>query len=392
MEKEIELIRNSEFIVSSIREYINNGMFFDIFEIADMKDIFKSNKLSAENFVALLKDGMKRVSTSKLYRYFRNITSSITNIQDAIIILKAMKKCLKLKVLNDIIKLIEQNYNTNNDFEKRINNLEESVQKLREENEDLKRISHSNDFLKSYLSQYKKSKDFDLIYKFFENLSEKGNQIVMKKSCKEKISEKKNNNGDTVVRVAIEKGNLNLVKSLIECGCNKSSKNKYGSDLLIIASYNGKLDIVKYLISIGFDKETKNKLGYTPLTCAANQGHLDVIKYLVSIGADYNVKDHKDKLTPLMWAAFSGHLENVKYLASLGADIEAKDSKGNSPLTWATIRRHFELVKYLVLEAHVETNQPNLRRKTPLDYALKYETNDDCSKEIVRILVESRFK
>ncbi|EAY18840.1 hypothetical protein TVAG_294920 [Trichomonas vaginalis G3] len=65
-----------------------------------------------------------------------------------------------------------------------------------------------------------------------------------------------------------EKGNLKLLKYLIECGINKESKNKNGTTPLIYASINSHFEVVKYLISIRADKKAKDNKDKTALDLA----------------------------------------------------------------------------------------------------------------------------
>ncbi|EAY16590.1 ankyrin repeat protein, putative [Trichomonas vaginalis G3] len=163
------------------------------------------------------------------------------------------------------------------------------------------RINENNNYWKAILtkiSELKKAGDFESIYNFLDELSEKGDQEMMSKACKEglwkKIAPKKYrwDNEKNVLHVASEKGNLRLVKSLIECNCDNETKNNVGDTPLIYASRYGKLEVVQYLISIGADKEAKNKFGETPLILASKEGHLEVVKYLISVGADKEVKNN----------------------------------------------------------------------------------------------------
>ena len=86
---------------------------------------------------------------------------------------------------------------------------------------------------------------------------------------------------NNILHEASLKGNLRLVKSLIECGCNKETEDNSGTTPLMDASLGGHLDIVKYLISVGSDKNAKDKNGYTPLIWGVVWGKLEVVKYLI---------------------------------------------------------------------------------------------------------------
>ncbi|WCR54431.1 MAG: Phosphocholine transferase AnkX [Wolbachia endosymbiont of Ctenocephalides orientis wCori] len=84
---------------------------------------------------------------------------------------------------------------------------------------------------------------------------------------------------------AVEKGNLEKVKELVEKGADLYVKDSDGNAALSLAVYYGKLDVVKYLIE---DKHADFKVnsndGKTPLHWAAQNGHLETVKYLVEKG------------------------------------------------------------------------------------------------------------
>ena len=80
---------------------------------------------------------------------------------------------------------------------------------------------------------------------------------MISKTCEEGLWEKTTEYGRNVLHVGCEKGNLQLVKSLVECGCNKETKTNDGNTPLIQASYYGHLEVVKYLISNGANKDAK---------------------------------------------------------------------------------------------------------------------------------------
>ncbi|EAY17632.1 hypothetical protein TVAG_235140 [Trichomonas vaginalis G3] len=150
----------------------------------------------------------------------------------------------------------------------------------------------------------------------------------MLKACEEKLWKKQYYfySGTNVLHYASLQGNLRLVKSLIECGCDKEIKSKFGGTALYWASENDHLEVVQYLISVGANKEAKSNDGSTPLIEATFNGYLEVVKYLISVGANKEAKDNFGS-TPLIWASRNGHLEIVQYLISVGANKEKNGMK-----------------------------------------------------------------
>ena len=198
-----------------------------------------------------------------------------------------------------------------------IKTLQNQIQNVSKET-TVTRTNESHNYPKEYLtkiSSLKKTKDFDSVYEFFEELSSEDNHEMISKACEEGLWLKKTKlDVMNVLHVASIKGNLKLVKSLIECGCDKETKNEYGRTPLMYASWYNNLSVVEYLISVGADKDAKNKYGDTALIYASEKGHLEVVKYLISVGADKDAKNKYGK-TALSYAN-----SNVSdYLKSIGA-------------------------------------------------------------------------
>ena len=84
--------------------------------------------------------------------------------------------------------------------------------------------------------------------------------------------------------------------------------DEWNAPLLHWAAWKGDLGLVKLLLEKGVYHKYKNRSGDTALIRAASRGHLDVVKYLLEKGARLNDKDY-DGNTLLMGAAGSGNLE-----------------------------------------------------------------------------------
>ncbi|EAY22764.1 hypothetical protein TVAG_476930 [Trichomonas vaginalis G3] len=250
---------------------------------------------------------------------------------------------MKFNIFDGIIDFINQKDKELRDSTEEIKKLQTELKTLQNQIQNATKettvtpINKTHNFSREFLtklSSLKETKDFDSVYQFFEELSSKGNREIISKACEEGLWKKTNKYGENVLHVASINGNLNLVKSLIECDCDKEAKSDNGQTPLIYASWEGHLEVVKYLISVGADKEAKTKNGWTSLIMASNYGRLEVVKYLISVGADKEAKDN-DGYTPLIFASYNGHLEVVKYLISVGADKEAKTKNGGTVLSVA---------------------------------------------------------
>lgn len=95
--------------------------------------------------------------------------------------------------------------------------------------------------------------------------------------------------GRTVLARACDKGELDLVKELAEeesCRWMLEQSDNSGNMPLQIAALAGHADIVKYLIDMGCNVDCGNVDKDTPLIDAVENGHLEVVKILLMAGVD----------------------------------------------------------------------------------------------------------
>jgi ankyrin repeat protein len=149
--------------------------------------------------------------------------------------------------------------------------------------------------------------------------------------------------------VAIEKGDLDAVKALVESGNKPDTLIEYGEHKitpLMKASWEGEIDIAKYLIEKGADVNAEDDSGQTPLFNAILRDHSNVVALLIEKGAKVNIKDSR-QFTPLTSAAAAGYQEVVTILVKAGADLKA-ETYGLTPLMFAVSSRKPETVRLLV--------------------------------------------
>ena len=91
---------------------------------------------------------------------------------------------------------------------------------------------------------------------------------------------------------ACKKGELHIVKSLIDQGANLDGKYKYHRSPLNTASLHGQYDIVSFLIDKGADINIQCIINFTPLHNASIFCDIKVIKLLLENGADPTIKSN----------------------------------------------------------------------------------------------------
>ena len=182
----------------------------------------------------------------------------------------------------------------------------------------------------------------------------KGNLNVVKylvENCEIDISCRNNTSHVTPLDMAAEKGHMQVVQYLVEerkCPVSPGSKNAHSA--LHRAAYGGKLDIVKYFITEAkCDPSCRGWKGRTPLHSACTNGKYDVMSYLIEQHkVDSSVEDDVGT-TPLHLAAKQGRLPVIKQLVNkFKCNVDVKDHLGKTPLDYANERKHNTVSKYLL--------------------------------------------
>ncbi|MCM3169380.1 suppressor of fused domain protein [Peribacillus frigoritolerans] len=183
------------------------------------------------------------------------------------------------------------------------------------------------------------------------------------------------------IRSAIKKGNIEKVVELI--GTNAEHLNMmtpFGTWLHVAAS-RGELNIVKKLIELGSNINVLGGVyGGGALNEAASAGHIDIVRYLLSCRADMDVSE--PERNPLFGAISNGHVEIAKLLIESGIDTDVKYSgeskKDMDALTFAREQGQEEIVKLLENQKGwsttvTETNDNDQdHRNVILEHVVKY--------------------
>ncbi|MDD5057330.1 MAG: ankyrin repeat domain-containing protein [Sideroxydans sp.] len=150
----------------------------------------------------------------------------------------------------------------------------------------------------------------------------------------------------TALIIASAKGSDDVVKMLLESGAKTDVRDMKGYSALHWAAYNGHGNVAKLLLDHGVNPNQQCKVGWTPLMLAAARGHLVASAYLIAFGGDVN-QVSEDGSVALHRACQNGHLAVVKLLIEKGADRQARQKDGSSPLNLASKFGHSEIVALL---------------------------------------------
>lgn len=119
----------------------------------------------------------------------------------------------------------------------------------------------------------------------------------------------------TMLHFACEKGNVQIVNTLLKYGGLTDLGDANGNTALHVACGNNKKDIAEVLLNKNPRLlNTQNNLGSTALHTAAFRGYFTIVHFLLLKRADKKIANHK-KLTALMCAQISGHA-SVAHLLS----------------------------------------------------------------------------
>jgi ankyrin repeat protein len=191
----------------------------------------------------------------------------------------------------------------------------------------------------------------------------------------------------TPLILSVESFDLEVAKTLVECGADINAQAMRGYTALLWAARNGFKDLVNFLIdkraSIDDDKldmafqfavlnglfrlyeyvqekgfniaEVKERdPGLIFPVCAG--GSVEIVRLLVEQGFNLD-QTESDGWTPLHYAASQGRVEVMKYLIDNGVNLNARNAKGESAYNLAQMRDYSEAADYLK-SAGADISQP----------------------------------
>ena len=150
--------------------------------------------------------------------------------------------------------------------------------------------------------------------------------------------------GGSPLFVASQKGNVDLVKVLLEADGNVNQvRTKDGASPLWMASKNGNVDTVKVLIKAGCDVNQARTNGCSPLLISSQNGHVATVKALLAAGVNVNQALPTNGVSPLFIASQKNHKNIVLQLLSIpNININQSMNNGASPLIIGTYLGNYE--------------------------------------------------
>lgn len=168
-----------------------------------------------------------------------------------------------------------------------------------------------------------------------------GNTAVVRMLLENGITQ----NRSLALQTAVNTGRTEVVRLLAQ---GQTLPEKEQKTLMRYAVEKGQVDVVKTLLETGIDVNTTDPFGFgqTSLFIAARKGNLMMTETLLAAGADPNLADATERQTPLHEVVeSSGRIEIVRALVEAGADVNAKNNRPQTPLQLAVNKP--EIAAYL---------------------------------------------
>ena len=177
------------------------------------------------------------------------------------------------------------------------------------------------------------------------------------------------------IRLAIKKGDVERVVELIGSDTELLNLMTPFGTWLHVAASRGELNIVKKLIELGLNINIPGGVyDGGALNEAASGGHIDVVRYILSHGSNLDLSEPEKN--PLFGAISNGHVDIAKLLIDSGIDIGVKytgeSMKLMDALAFAREQSQEDIVKLLenqVGQTFTDNNQDHH------DEILKHVTN-----------------
>lgn len=196
-----------------------------------------------------------------------------------------------------------------------------------------------------------------------------------------------NEENQTALHCAIETGNIDIVRLLLNSGADPNLQDDLNFSPLHKACIRNNTEIVKLLLDYGVNVNIQNIWYNTPLHYAARFGLPNIVKLLLNHGAIVDSQSSSGH-TPLYDVIAYGRggsscMQVIKLLLNTGADVNLADAYNYTPLHCAVIRHNLSFVTML-LNAGADVNAENDSSHTPFSKACTIFYHDD---EIIKLLV-----
>ena len=212
-------------------------------------------------------------------------------------------------------------------------------------------------------------------------------------NCESSVNEA-SDSGLTPLASAVVRGNIDIVKMLLESGANCDSLSFFeGGNVLHYAVEHEMEEIVDELIDKNVSVNERNEKGLTALMIAAEKGNLTIIRKLIQSKCEINAVDRKGS-TPviisvrnyLMGDRSDEAIECIQELIDAKADLSMCDDDGNNALMTLTEwwDKDVSEVLILLIRAGCDVNCINEDGDYPLMTALETDVPHSVLQELIQ--------
>ena len=166
--------------------------------------------------------------------------------------------------------------------------------------------------------------------------------------------------GTTALIFAVERGELQMVKILLDIGASPDHKNQYGQSVISIAAKNSRLAIMIEILNYKPNLNSKDNLGNTGLHLAVKKNHLQIVRLILDAGGNPNITNNAGN-TVLDLAAFNKNNDMIALLKNEHA-VQARRPDGGQSREKATGSM---LAKNAVQQSLIANNKENPFKNWP---------------------------
>ncbi len=156
-----------------------------------------------------------------------------------------------------------------------------------------------------------------------------------------------------IFNYAAKKGNLDLLKLLVNKGVDYKTLNSNGGNAILYAAMGtrgGTIDLAvfKYLEGLDITVNAVGDYGRNPLHYIVNRTNdIALLKFFIDKGVAVDLQDNSGN-SPFMNAANSNDLSVIDFLSQYVNSMNTKDENGNTALTKAVNKNSPEVVEFLL--------------------------------------------
>ncbi len=189
--------------------------------------------------------------------------------------------------------------------------------------------------------------------KLVKQFVQKGLDINLKSTSYYRVLGKNFQPGETPLSLAVQNGNYEITKYLIEKGGKIDFKYLFNNNLIHISAKSGNFDLLKLLLKKGVPLKDTNNQGFNALHFSAESGSIKIAQYLLKNDFDVNSLTQNGE-SPLILAVKHNKPEMVQFLLSHGANPNIVDRYKTSPIKVA-VQYNLTKIINILMQYKVET-------------------------------------